>query len=180
MKIKTAACLMMALGLLLLPGCERPVPPTDSMVPEIIVFVAGVRGHNYFRTSDGPEPKNNCVVVREMPTQLIMIAGDAGGIQSAGIRASTGTIARDTLAISPAAPESSFTITTDGGADTLEITLTPPSPTTIRTGATASFEVSGSLPMGILAWARDRVGNYIELPQFELRSPETGMQCRGR
>jgi hypothetical protein len=61
----------------------------------------------------------------------------------------------------------------------LDINLTPPSPTTVRTGATATLEVNGALPMAILAWARDRAGNYIELPQFDLRSPETGAQCRG-
>ena len=180
MKIKYIACLIAAASLLFFAGCERPATTEDKTNPEITVFVSGARGRNYFRSIDGVmDPPDNCIIVRQMPTQLIMIAGDAGGIQLAGIKAFTGTISRDTVAITPAAPEGAFSITTDRGADTLEIRLTPPSPTTVRTGATAAFEVNGPLPMAITAWARDRAGNYAELPQFDLRSPETAANCRG-
>ena len=71
-----------------------------------------------------------------------------------------------------------YEIGSESGGDTLTITLTPPSPTTVRTGATAIFEINGRLPVAIVAQARDRAGNTTNLPQFDIRGPETGAVCR--
>jgi hypothetical protein len=181
MVIKLITCLIIV-SFLVVAGCVRPAPASDSTPPDIVVFVSRARGRNYFRSIDGiQKPPDNCIIVREMPTQLILIAGDAGGLQSAGIRGFSGTIVPDSVSVTPPAPEGSFSITREpSGADRLDITLTPPSPTTVRTGVTATLEVNGALPMSILAWARDRAGHYIELPQFDLRGPETGADCRGK
>ncbi len=177
---KMITCLVMV-SLLVVGGCVRPAPASDTSPPEITVFVSRARGRNYFRSVDGVQkPPDNCIIVREMPTQLILVAGDAGGLQLAGLKAFTGTIASDSVVVTPTPPEGAFSITTEpSGANILEIRLTPPSPTTVRTGATAILEVNGPLPMAITAWARDRAGNTMELPQFDLRGPETGVACRG-
>ena len=180
MKIKSIACLGAAVCLLFFSGCERPATSGDKTNPEITVFVSRARGRNYFRSVDGVQtPPNNCIIVREMPTQLILIAGDLGGIQRVGIRIIPGTIVRETLEITPAAPESSHTITRDRESDELQIALTPPSPTTVRTGATATFDINGTLPLVVYAFGRDRAGNYAEVAQFELRGPDEGVVCRG-
>lgn len=180
MRVKTLICLIAAVGSLSVAGCERPATTRDTTLPDITVIVSRAHGRNYFRTSDGVlKPPDNCIVVREMPTQLIMIAGDAGGLQLAAIKAFSGRITPESVAITPVAPEGSHVIRAEGGAEILEIRLTPPSPTTVRTGATAFFEVNGALPMAITAWARDRAGNSVELAQFDLRGPETGALCRG-
>ena len=180
MVIKLIACLIIV-SFLVVGGCVRPAPASDTTPPDIVVFVSRARGRNYFRSIDGVQkPPDNCIIVREMPTQLILVAGDSGGLQSAGLRALRGTIAADSVVITPPAPEGSFSITTEAsGATRLDINLTPPSPTTVRTGATATLEVNGALPMAIIAWARDRAGHYTELPQFDLRGPETAVVCRG-
>jgi len=180
MIIKMITCLIIV-TMLLLGDCVRPAPASDTTPPEIVVFVSRARGRNYFRSIDGVQkPPDNCIIVREMPTQLILIAGDSGGLQSAGIRGLSGTIAPDSVSVTPPAPEGAFSVTREAsGADRLDITLTPPSATTVRTGVTATLEVNGALPMAIFAWARDRAGHYIELPQFDLRGPETGSICRG-
>lgn len=173
---------MVLIGVVLfVTGCEVPAPSTrDTTPPEITVTVSRARGRNVFRSIDGKlDAPDNCIKVPELPTQLILIAGDAGGIESASIKAFPGTIVRESLEVSPRAPEGSFAVRTESGADILAITLTPPSPTTVRTGATAILEVNGRSPIAIVASARDRAGNVTELPQFDIRTPDSAVVCRG-
>jgi len=160
-------------------ACQVPRPTTDTTPPEVTVTVSRAHGPNIFRSIDGVlKSPNDCIIVREMPTQLILIGSDAGGVALVGLKALSGRIIPESVEVSPRAPEASYSISTESGADFLDITLTPPSPTTVRTGAVAVLEVNGSLPMAILAWVRDRAGHYVEF-QFELRGPETATPCRG-
>jgi hypothetical protein len=163
-------------------GCEVPAPTRDTTTPEVTVTVSGARGRNVFRSIDGKlGEKENCIKVPELPTQLILIAGDGGGVQSTSIRAFPAMIVPASVEISPRPPEGTFAIRSDSGGDTLTITLvTTPSPTTVRTGATAILDVNGRLPIAIVASVRDRAGNVAELPQFDLRSMDDAVQCRGR
>jgi hypothetical protein len=160
-------------------GCEVPAPTIDTTPPEVTVTVSRARGPNVFRSIDGElGAKENCIKVPEMPTQLILIAGDAGGVDFATI-AAVGTIIPESVEFTPRPPEGSSSIRT-GTTQSLIITLTPPSPSTVRTGATAILEVDGRLPMPITASVRDRAGTLVQLPQFDLRSLEDAVQCRGR
>ena len=151
--------LIIAAGVFFVAGCIVPAPTKDTTSPEITVTVSRARGRNIFRSIDGVlEPGNNCIRVPDMPTQLILIAGDAGGVESVSLKAFPGRIVPESVEVAPRAPEGAFSIRSESGADILAITLTPPSPTTVRTAATAVLEVNGTLPIAITAWARDRAG----------------------
>jgi hypothetical protein len=172
--------LIIAAVVFLFAGCQVPAPTKDTTPPEVTVTVSRAHGRNIFRSIDGVQGKgNDCIIVRDMPTQLILIAGDAGGVASTSLRAFTGRIVPESLEVSPRPPEGSSSIRSEAVGDTLTITLTPPSPTTVRTGATAVLEVNGPLPISIYAWVTDRAGHYVELPPFTLDSPANGVQCRG-
>ena len=81
MVIRMITCLIIV-TFLVVGGCVRPAPASDTTPPDIVVFVSRARGRNYFRSIDGVQkPPDNCIIVREMPTQLIRIVGDAGGLQ---------------------------------------------------------------------------------------------------
>jgi len=162
-------------------GCVTPAPTTDTTVPEIIVIVAGGRAHdNMFRSFDGQlDLTDQCIKVPDMPTQIIMIAGDAGGIQVAHIKVLFGTIIPESVTVSPLTPETTYTLNSESGADSLHITLTPPAPGMVRTGVTAVFKVNGDLPIAITADASDYARNTASLPQFDLRSLDDVVTCRG-
>jgi hypothetical protein len=181
MTMKSMTRTIAACGVIFAAGCQVPAPIVDTTPPEITVLVSGAHGRNIFRSADGVlAAPDNCIKVSDMPTQLILIVGDAGGVDSASINAFAGTIVPASVDVAPRAPEGSFAIRSGSGGDTLAITLTPPSPTTVRTAATAVFEVNGTLPMAITASARDRAGHAVELPQFDLRAlDDTGVRCRG-
>jgi len=173
MTIRVIASALLLLSL----ACERPRPTTpDTTPPEITVYVVGVRGRNFFRSIDGPQKTpNDCVKVPDGPQQLIMIAGDAGGLETVTLSAAPSVrITPESVDVTPRPPEGSYSIRPEG----LIITLTPPSPTTIRTGATASLEVNGTLPYGVSAWARDRAGNTAVLPSFYLTAERSPVVCR--
>ena len=174
--MKTMTRLIAACAICFVAACERPATTTDTTAPEITVTVSGVRGRNVFRSIDDNQgPVNDCIKVPDNRTQLILIAGDAGGIETVTLSAATpARIIPESLIVSPRAPEGSFSIRPEG----LIITLTPPSPTTVRTGATAILEVEGVLPFGISAWARDRSGNTGVLPAFYLTALASPIQCR--
>jgi hypothetical protein len=161
-------------------GCIKPRPTTDTTDPEIVITVSRGRGGNIFRSVDGRyEAPNNCIKVPDMPTQLIMIAGDSGGVAFASVRAFGGRIVSESVEVAPRAPEASFSIRSESGSGILDVRLTPPSPGAVRTGASAVFEVDGSLPISITATAGDYAGNAGHLAQFEIRSLDDAVVCRG-
>ena len=161
-------------------GCEVSAPTTDTTTPEITVIVSGGRGGNIFRSIDGElDAPDNCIKVPDTPTQLVMIVGDSGGVKFASINAFSGPIVPGSVELIPRPPEASFRIRTERGADFLDITLTPPAPGRVRTGATAVFEVDGELPKAISASARDYAGNVARLPQFNLHALNDVVLCRG-
>jgi hypothetical protein len=49
----------------------------------------------------------------------------------------------------------------------------------VRTGASAIVQVDGTLPISVVAWARDYAGNYGELAQVDLRLLGDPTVCRG-
>lgn len=170
-----AACVV-----LLLAGCETPAPTSDADPPEITVTVARGRGDNIFRSEDGElATPDDCIKVPGTPVELVLIVGDSGGVQTAAISAFLGVIDPDSVEVTPAEPESSYSIGADRGTETLEITLRPPTPDTVRTGATATLQVDGRLPVVIGAYARDQSGNTVELSPFELRTLDDAVICRG-
>ena len=64
-------------------ACTAPAPATDTTPPEITVTVSRARGRNVFRSIDGRSgPTDNCIIVPEIPTQLILIAGDSSIAQA--------------------------------------------------------------------------------------------------
>lgn len=169
-----------AWAIFLIAGCTTTAPTSDTMDPEVTVIVSEGRGGNIFRSRDGElPPTESCINVPDPPRQLILIAGDSGGVRSASIRVFPGTIDPDSVEVTPAAPEATFTIRTDRGGDTLVINLTRPAPGMVRTGATAIIQVDGTLPMAITADAVDYAGNVAALPAVELRSPRDAVVCRG-
>lgn len=175
--VKSIRLTIVAGAACLVAGCERPAPPTDSIPPTITVIVSSVRGRNIFRSTDGFRVGGeNCIRVPDKRTQLILIAGDAGGLQSVLLSASgSGVIIPDSIEATPPPPEG----TLDARAEGMSITLTPPSPTTVRTGATAILEVEGTLPFGIIGWARDHSGNSANFDPFYLVSTaDTETPCR--
>ena len=167
-------------AIFLIAGCATTAPSSDTTNPEVTVIVSEGRGGNIFRSRDGElPPTQSCINVPEPPRQLILIAGDSGGVRSASIKVFPGTIDPDSVEVTPAAPEGTFAIRTERGADTLVITLTRTAPDVVRTGATAIIEVEGDLPMAITGHAEDWAGNVAVLPQFDLRSPDDAVVCRG-
>ena len=162
-------------------GCEVPAPTTDTTTPEITVIVSGGRGGNIFRSIDGElDAPDNCIKVPDTPTQLVMIVGDSGGVKFASIKAFSGPIVPGSVELIPRPPEASSRIRTErGGADNLDITLTPPAPGRVRVLATAVFEVDGGLPIGIRASAREYAGNEALLPLFSLEPRIAAQECRG-
>lgn len=164
---------------LLSAACTAPAPATDTTPPEITVTVSGVGGRNVFRSIDGKQgPTDSCIIVPREPTQLILIAGDSGGIQTVTLRAVVGRIVPESVDVTPRPPEGSYEIRSDPGGDTLVITLTPPSPGIVRTGATAIFNIASPTPISIVATATDRADHSTELPQFDLRGAHESVICR--
>lgn len=172
---------LVAAGAAFLAGaCEVPAPTADTTPPEITVIVSRGRGGNIFRSADGElEPGQDCIKVPDTPAQLSFIVGDAGGVQTAVLKAFPGPIVPGSVVVSPGAPVGSSSIRSERGADFLEITLTPPSPDTVMTGAAAVLEVDGDLPIAITASARDHAGNVADLSQLELRALNDAVICRG-
>jgi len=164
----------------LLPGCERTPPASDALPPEITVTVSQGRGGNVFRSRDGVlRTGEDCIGVPPPPVELALIVGDDGGVLEAGLRVTGGTIRRESIEVTPAAPEATVSVTADRGSDLLRIQLTRPSPDTVRTGASAIVQIDGTLPIAVVASARDYAGHYEELPQFDLRALDDPTVCRG-
>jgi hypothetical protein len=174
------AALAVAGAVSLLPGCETRPPASDALPPEVTVTVSQGRGGNVFRSSDGvPPPGEDCIEVPPPPVGLALIVGDSGGVLEAGLRVTGGTIRRESIEVTPAAPEATVSVAADRGSDLLRIQLTRPSPDTVRTGASAIVQVDGTLPISVVAWARDYAGNYGELAQVDLRLLGDPTVCRG-
>ncbi len=169
--------LAIAAAVFFIAACTAPAPPAtppDTTPPEITVTVRA-RGRNVFKSIDGPlKGSEMCIIIEDGPVQLVLIAGDAGGLDAVSLSTFTGTIVPGSIDVTPRAPES--TLSTPAGG--LLITLPPPSPTTVRTGVVAIFEVEGRTPISVTAWARDRAGQTANLEQFDLRREFERIVCR--
>lgn len=168
------------LAFLFVSACATRVPTSDTTPPEITVTVSEGRGNKIFRSTDGEYPAGeNCIKVPGTPTQLSVIFGDSGGVNIASIKVFPATIIPGSIEVTPASPEATYTIRTERRADMLDIDLEPASDGTVRTGATAVFEINGNLPIAVTASAADYSGNVSHLSQFDLRSLDDLVICRG-
>lgn len=170
------------LATLLLSACVVPRPDVDRDAPTITVTVAGARGDAVIRSTDSrDDPTDLCIKVDQSPVELSVIFGDAGGIQSATMIFLAASIDRDSVTVTPAAPEASASVDSVRGGinNQLRIRLSPPEPGTVRTGATARFKINTRFPTGLTAEAIDYAGNVGTLTQLEIRSTSDAVICRG-
>lgn len=165
---------------LTLAGCATHIPSSDTTPPEVTITVRDGRGDNVFKSADGEYAAGeNCIKVPDTPTRLTAIAGDSGGVRILSIKVLPGNIVPESVEITPASPESSYSIRSEEGVDILNITLEPSPEGIARTAITAVFDVSGELPSAVTASAGDHSGNVSHLPQFDIRELTDLTVCRG-
>ena len=177
-----AALTILTLSGLVLAGCTGPEVATDGTPPGITLTAFNQAGNPMFRSSEGPDqPRDACADFASLPARFALSVADAGGVQSAEVHVFPGQFDPTSVAVGPGAPESTVAISSSGSSSQdLTVTLSPPSPGTVRTGLLILFDVQApGLPVSLNIGARDTHGNFTSLYQVDARQPGDGVGCRG-
>ena len=169
-------CLSLVLALL---GCSDP-PMEDGNDPVVTINFRDTAPPTSVSSTDGElEPGDNCATMREADRALQRVhlsANDPGGLAIVGIRIFGGGLRVDSIAPDTARID----ITTPPGSTMMVATI--PLPPTSGEVWTSSLAIVDLMPasdsVSVLAFARDRAGNYAETVPFDLRTENEAVICR--